>query len=98
MNIVIPCNKQVLIAPLKSAKDKEREAAGLIMDTAASPSSRRGVVLAIGPQVTSGAFKQGDTVLYRGHSFETIKEEDETFVLTEEENIVAKIVEASANF
>ena len=82
---VKPLHKKVLVAEIKAETKSE---SGIILDSANSVrESKRGSVLAIGPEVTS--VKVGDTILLDWTKASAVKVNDAQRVMIDEEHIVA---------
>lgn len=87
MNIT-PMKKKVLIAEVDTSEIKSES--GIIMGNHHGVyESKKGCVLAIGPDVTSVAV--GDVVLLEWHKCQVVKINDAQRVVIEEENIIAVV-------
>jgi len=85
MTTVTPLKKKVLVAELKQEQTTE---SGIILEGANSTrESKRGTVLAVGPQVE--LVKVGDVILLEWAKAQVVKIDDAQRVIIDEENIVA---------
>jgi chaperonin GroES len=82
---VTPLKKKVLVAENKVEQVTE---SGIILEgTTSNRESKRGTVLAVGPDVT--LVKVGDVILLEWAKAQVVKIDDSQRVIVDEENIVA---------
>lgn len=87
MTTVTPLKKKVLVAENKVEQTTE---SGIILEgTTSNRESRRGTVLAVGPQVT--LVEVGDVILLEWNKAQIVKIDDAQRVIIDEEHIVAVI-------
>jgi len=85
MMTVTPLKKKVLVAENKVEQVTE---SGIILEgTTSNRESKRGTVLAVGPDVT--LVKVGDVILLEWAKAQVVKIDDSQRVIVDEENIVA---------
>jgi co-chaperonin GroES (HSP10) len=85
MTTVTPLKKKVLVAENKVEQVTE---SGIILEgTTSNRESKRGTVLAVGPDVT--LVKVGDVILLEWAKAQVIKIDDAQRVIVDEDNIVA---------
>ena len=85
MTTVRPLKKKVLVAELKT---EQKTDSGIILEgTTSNRESKRGQVLAVGPDVT--LVNVGDTILLEWSKAQVIKIDDAQRVMIDEDNIVA---------
>ena len=83
--IIRPLHKKVLVAEIKT---EVTSAAGIILEDATSVrESKRGQILAVGPEVTT--VKEGDVILLEWNKAQVVKVGDAQRVMIDEDNIVA---------
>jgi len=85
MTTVTPLKKKVLVAENKVEQVTE---SGIILEgTTSNRESKRGTVLAVGPDVT--LVKVGDVILLEWAKAQVVKIDDAQRVIVDEDNIVA---------
>jgi len=85
MTTVTPLKKKVLVAENKVEQVTE---SGIILEgTTSNRESKRGTVLAVGPEVT--LVKVGDVILLEWVKAQVVKIDDAQRVIVDEDNIVA---------
>jgi len=85
MTTVTPLKKKVLVAENKVEQVTE---SGIILEgTTSNRESKRGTVLAVGPEVT--LVKVGDVILLEWAKAQVVKIDDAQRVIVDEDNIVA---------
>jgi co-chaperonin GroES (HSP10) len=85
--IVTPLKKKVLVAENKAEQTTE---SGIILDgTTSNRDSKKGTVLAVGPDVTM--VKVGDVIMLEWNKAKVVKIGDAQRVIVDEDNIVAVV-------
>ena len=83
---LVPLGDRLVI---KQVVAEETTKSGIVLPGQAKEKPQEATVVAVGKNVDSDVIKEGDTVIYSKYSGNTIKVDDEEYIIVKEEDVLA---------
>ena len=83
---LVPLGDRLVI---KQVVAEETTKSGIVLPGQAKEKPQEAVVVAVGKAVDSDVIKEGDTVIYSKYSGNTVKVDDEEYIIVKEEDVLA---------
>lgn len=85
---LVPLGDRLVI---KQVVAEETTKSGIVLPGQAKEKPQEAVVVAVGKAVDGDVIKEGDTVIYSKYAGNTVKVEDEEYIIVKEEDVLAII-------
>lgn len=83
---LVPLGDRLVI---KQVVAEETTKSGIVLPGQAKEKPQEAVVVAVGKAVDSDIIKEGDTVIYSKYAGNTVKVDDEEYIIVKEEDVLA---------
>lgn len=83
---LVPLGDRLVI---KQVVAEETTKSGIVLPGQAKEKPQEAVVVAVGKAVDSDVIKEGDTVIYSKYAGNTVKVDDEEYIIVKEEDVLA---------
>lgn len=83
---LVPLGDRLVI---KQVVAEETTKSGIVLPGQAKEKPQEAVVVAVGKAVDSDIIKEGDTVIYSKYAGNTVKLDDEEYIIVKEEDVLA---------
>lgn len=83
---LVPLGDRLVI---KQVVAEETTKSGIVLPGQAKEKPQEAVVVAVGKSVDSDIIKEGDTVIYSKYAGNTVKVDDEEYIIVKEEDVLA---------